>query len=227
MQILVAFSILVISYLIGSIPTGLIIVRLKTGKDIRQVESGRTGGTNAMRAAGYLAGFTTAGVDGLKGAVAVWIAQAFTGGNPLIMAIAPAAAILGHNCSIFLAQKDEKGRWHLRGGAGGATAIGGFFALWPPSLFIIAPVGAIIFWFGGYASVGTMSVPITASILFIIQAVQGIAPWEYLLYSILSECLLVWALRPNIKRLMNGTERLVGYRAQKQRKNASQEINQQ
>lgn len=217
MQIFVAVGILVISYLLGSIPTGLIIVRLATGKDIREVESGRTGGTNVMRAAGWLAGLTTAGVDGLKGAVAVWVAHWLTGGNVWIVALAPAAAILGHNYSIFLRERDENGKLRLRGGAGGATAIGGAFALWPPSLFIVATIGALIFWFIGYASVGTMSVPVTAFLLFLIRYLQGQGPWEYMLYGIVAEFLLIWALRPNIKRLLNGTERLVGYRARKKK----------
>ncbi|MFZ6029485.1 MAG: glycerol-3-phosphate acyltransferase [Chloroflexota bacterium] len=217
MQIFVAIGILVMSYLLGSVPTGLIIVRLATGKDIRKVESGRTGGTNVMRAAGWLAGLTTAGVDGLKGAVAVWMAQWLSGGNVWIMALAPAAAILGHNYSIFLRERDESGKLRLRGGAGGATAIGGAFALWPPSLFIVATTGALIFWFVGYASLGTMSVPATAFVLFLIRYQQGQGPWEYMLYGIVAEILLIWALRPNIKRLMNGTERLVGYRARKKK----------
>jgi glycerol-3-phosphate acyltransferase PlsY len=222
MQILAAIGLLIISYLIGSIPTGLIIVRLLTGKDVRKVESGRTGGTNVMRAAGWLAGLTTAGVDGLKGAVAVWLAQWVTqmGGNDpnyWVMALAGVAAILGHNYSLFLAERGENGKFRLRGGAGGATAVGGAFALWPPSLLITVLVGGLIFWFMGYASVGTMSVAVTAFVLFLIRAISGNGPWEYLLYGILAEGLLVWALRPNIKRLMNGTERVVGYRARKKK----------
>jgi glycerol-3-phosphate acyltransferase PlsY len=221
MQLVVALLIVILAYLIGSIPTGLIIVRLKTGQDVRKVESGRTGGTNVMRAAGWLAGLATAGLDGLKGSVAVWLAQWLTqspgGPNYWVMVLAGAAAILGHNYSIFLAEKNEAGQWRLRGGAGGATAVGGAFALWPPSLLVVVPVGGLIFWFIGYASVGTMSVAVTAFVLFLIRAVQGVGPWEIILYGILAEILLMWALRPNIKRLLNGTERVVGYRARKKK----------
>jgi glycerol-3-phosphate acyltransferase PlsY len=225
MQIVLAIGILLAAYVIGSMPTGLIIVRLLTGKDVRKVESGRTGGTNVMRAAGWLAGLTTAAVDGFKGAVAVWLAQWLTqiggdGPNYWVMALAAVAAILGHNYSVFLAERGENGKWRLRGGAGGATAVGGAFALWPPSLLIVVPVGGLIFWFLGYASVGTMSVAATAFVLFLIRALLGKGPWEFLLYGILAEALLVWALRPNIKRLMNGTERLVGYRARKKKEQA-------
>ena len=76
MQIVVAIGVLGCSYLLGSIPFGLLIVKLKTGKDIRSVESGRTGGTNAMRAAGFFAGLLTAILDLLKSAVCVWIVRA-------------------------------------------------------------------------------------------------------------------------------------------------------
>jgi glycerol-3-phosphate acyltransferase PlsY len=80
MQILIGIGAVIIGYILGSIPFGLIIVKLKTGKDIRTVESGRTGGTNAVRAAGLAAGLLTAILDILKGAVAVWVARALSPG---------------------------------------------------------------------------------------------------------------------------------------------------
>ena len=75
MQILLGIGVLLLGYIIGSVPFGWLIVKLKTGKDIRTIESGRTGGTNALRAAGFWAGLLTAILDILKGAVAVWIAR--------------------------------------------------------------------------------------------------------------------------------------------------------
>ena len=78
MQIVIAIVILIGSYLVGAIPFGLIYVRLKTGRDVRQVESGRTGGTNAMRAAGFWVGFATAISDLLKAACAAWSRAAAT-----------------------------------------------------------------------------------------------------------------------------------------------------
>ena len=90
MQILIDIGIVILGYIIGSIPFGLLIVKLKTGKDIRDVESGRTGGTNAVRAAGFWAGLLTAILDILKGTGAVWIAQALSPDNHLIHILAPA-----------------------------------------------------------------------------------------------------------------------------------------
>lgn len=219
MNSLVGIAILVGAYLLGSIPFGLLIVRWRTGKDLRVVESGRTGGTNAMRAAGVSAGLLTAVLDILKGAVSVWLARA-VGAGDWICALAPVAAILGHNYSIFLVER-RNGRLHLRGGAGGAPSVGGAFGLWAPSLLIIIPLGALV-WFGiGYASVTTMSVALIATIIFAVRALLGLGPWQYVIFGLIAEFLLVWALRPNIKRLRNGTERLHGWRARKHADNES------
>ena len=76
MHLLIDGGLVLLGYLIGSIPFGLVVVKLKTGKDIRTVESGRTGGTNAFRAAGFGAGLLTAFLDIFKGTVAAWIALA-------------------------------------------------------------------------------------------------------------------------------------------------------
>src|SRR5512139_154446 len=174
MQILADIGIAVLAYLIGSIPFGLLIVKFKTGKDIRQVESGRTGGTNALRAAGFWAGLLTALMDILKGAGTVWLARALDPGSHLLHVIAPLAAILGHNHSIFLPDRDEKGRIvRLRGGAGGAPSVGGALGLWAPSLFIILPLGAVVFFTLGYASITTMSVALFATLVFAVRAFQG------------------------------------------------------
>ena len=215
MQIGLGIVILIIAYLIGSIPFGLLIVRLTTGRDVREIESGRTGGTNAMRAAGLWVGVTTAILDGLKGAVSVWLSMWLVPDMIWIAVLAPVMAIVGHNYSIYLAERDEKGRIRLRGGAGGATSVGGAFALWPPTLLIILPIAGFILYFVGYASVATMSAPLIATVIFIIMAWLGNLPWEYVAYGILAELLLLYALRPNIRRLMNGTERLIGRRAKK------------
>src|SRR3990172_1417917 len=126
MQTLIVIGGVLLAYIFGSIPFGLLIVRLTTGKDIREVESGRTGGTNAMRAAGLGAGLATALLDILKGAASVWMAQTLIPGNHLVHVLAPIASIIGHNHSIFLLELDENGKFlRLRGGAGGAPALGG------------------------------------------------------------------------------------------------------
>lgn len=209
MKVLIDAGILIAAYVFGSIPFGLIVVKLMSGKDIRTVASGRTGGTNAMRAAGPWAGILTAILDILKSAVTVWIAQMLTI-NVWIHALAPIAAILGHNYSVFLTERSPEGRLRLRGGAGGAAAGGGAFGLWPPIGFILIPVCFLI-WYGiGYASVTTLSVGILSILIFGVRAALGLGPWEYVIYGVLAEVLMVWALRPNIKRLIDRTERRHG-----------------
>lgn len=210
MQIVISIGVLLLAYFIGSIPFGWLIVKLKTGKDIRVIESGRTGGTNAMRAAGLGAGLLTAILDILKGASAVWIAKALVPDMHLLHVLAPIAAILGHNYSIFVPERNEEGRIvRLKGGAGGAPAVGGAFGLWGPSILIIFPLGALVFFTLGIASITTMSVAFFSIIIFAIRAWLGVTPWIDILYGLLAEVLLIWALRPNLKKLFSGNERIV------------------
>jgi glycerol-3-phosphate acyltransferase PlsY len=215
MNILSFFGVLTLAYLIGSVPFGLILVKWRTGEDIRQIGSGRMGGTNAMGAAGYPIGVLTMTLDILKGAAAVWLARWIVPGNVWLEVIAPLAAIIGHNYSIFLIERDEEGRLRLRGGAGGASSLGGAFGLWPPSILIIFPISLILFFGVGYASVTTLSVPVIAAVIFAVRAWQGQSSWVYLIYCLGAEVLLLFSLRPNIRRLINGTERVVGLRARK------------
>jgi glycerol-3-phosphate acyltransferase PlsY len=220
MEIVIGIALLAVSYVFGSIPSGLLVVRLTTGKDIRQVESGRTGGTNAMRAAGVWAGVTTALMDVLKAAACVWLVQLVlpreaAPANVWFEVLAPIMAILGHNYSIFLMERNDAGKIRLRGGAGGAPAVGGALGLWAPSVVIIVPLMALVLYFVGYASVATMGAALLAMLIFAARALTGASPWEFVLYGAIAEALLMWSLRPNIKRLFNGTERVVGYRARK------------
>lgn len=221
MTLALSLFVLLLSYLLGSVPFGLIIVRIKTGQDVRNVQSGRTGGTNVMRAAGFWPGLITALLDILKGAATVWLARLIAPDNNWLTAAAPVMAILGHNYSIFLAERTESGGWRLRGGAGGATALGGALGLWPYSMAIILPIGALILFGIGYASVATMSVALMATVIFAYRAFLGLSPWAYVFYGLAAEALLIWSLMPNIQRLLNGTERMIGWRAR--RKNKRQE----
>jgi glycerol-3-phosphate acyltransferase PlsY len=211
MQILFDIGAVTIGYVLGSIPFGLLIVKLKTGKDIRKVESGRTGGTNAVRAAGLGAGLLTAALDILKGALAVWIARAISPEHHFIHVLAPLAAILGHNHSIFLAERDENGTLRLRGGAGGAPAIGGAMGLWSPMFPIMVTAGAIVWFTVGIASLATMTVPLIVIIVFAIRAALGQQPAVDIWYGVIAEILLIWALRPNIQKLLSGNERVIKY----------------
>jgi glycerol-3-phosphate acyltransferase PlsY len=211
MQTLLGIGAVIFGYILGSIPFGLLIVKLKTGKDIRQVESGRTGGTNAVRAAGFGAGLLTAILDILKGAASVWIARALVPQDILFHVLAPIAAILGHNYSLFMISRDADGKLRFHGGAGGAPALGGAMGLWPWMFPIVFAAGAIVWFTLGIASVTTMIIGLVVTIVFAVQIQQGYQNPIYIWYGILAELLLIWALRPNIKKLFAGQERVVKF----------------
>ena len=216
------------TYIIGSIPFGLLIVWVARGKDIRNIESGRTGGTNAMRAAGLLAGLLTAGFDVFKGVAAVWVAEALVPGAAWVKVAGALLAVMGHNYSVFLIEKRAKGGIRLRGGAGGAPAFGGAIGLWPTAGLIIFPVGLLVFLLIGYASLTTTSVAVVSIIIFTIRAALGLGPWEYVGYGIGALLIILWALRPNLVALREGRERVVGLRAylqKRKQKNTKAEIN--
>lgn len=209
MQLLLEAGCVILGYVLGSIPFGLLIVKLKTGKDLREIESGRTGGTNTVRAAGFGAGLLTAILDILKGAVAAWAAQILAPGNPLVHVLAPVASILGHNYSLFLIRRDEDGRLRFHGGAGGAPALGGAMGLWLPIFPIAFGLGALIWFTIGIASVTTLAIGVVVTTVFAIRAYLGLQSSVDILYGILALLLLVWALRPNIRKLIEGRERVV------------------
>jgi acyl phosphate:glycerol-3-phosphate acyltransferase len=215
MPILFQSGILLVAYILGSIPWGFILVKIFTGKDVRKVASGRTGGTNTMRAAGFTLGFITSLLDMLKSSGAVWIARYLVPDGYWLHVLAGFIAVIGHNFSIFLFEKDQQGKFRFGGGAGGTPAVGAIVGFWWPSVFILVPAGYLIVMVVGFASLATLSLPLIGSIILLIRFLKADQPWQYIFSGLLSEILIVWALLPNIKRLLNGTERLVGFRAKK------------
>lgn len=197
------------AYVLGSIPFGVLWVKLFTGKDIRAVGSGRTGGTNAMRAAGFGVGLLTALSDIFKGTLAVlaarWLLPPVE--QNLGMVLAGLASIIGHNYPVFL---------KFKGGAGGATCAGAALAIWPWSAAVVVPLGAAILYFVGYASVATLMAAVSATGLFVYLAygAKTLDP-VFIWFGVGSIILLAWALRPNWARLLKGEERRVGRRAKK------------
>jgi glycerol-3-phosphate acyltransferase PlsY len=205
MNVWVVLTVALIAYLIGSIPMGYLVVRLIKGKDIRQVGSGRTGGTNALRAGGPVAFVLTATGDMLKGLCAVLLAHTIAGQAALIGVIAGLMAVVGHNWSVYLG---------FKGGAGTAPNIGAAIAFWPYAGLYLVPMIPFGLFVIGYASVTSMIVAAMVLVTFVVRAALGVDHhWWYVLYSALAAIAVVWALRPNIKRLREGTERRVGSHA--------------
>lgn len=208
----------VLGYLLGSIPVGVVVTRL-FGVDIRTVGSGRTGTTNAWRAAGLKAAIPTLLGDALKGAIAIWLVAwlfGFIFPEPSVMtleeantrlavsqwaaALAGGFAIIGHNWSLFLG---------FKGGAGGITSAATTMALFPLVGGIVWIVGAFLIWWSRMASIGTFAVGVTAFAAFLMLAVNGTTPWAYVVYGIIALLSVVIALRPNREKVAKGEERII------------------
>jgi len=183
------------AYLLGSMPCGLIWAKLLKHIDVRKQGSGRTGGANVWRSAGFPAALLTAISDALKGAAAIWLARGL-GISPLGIAAAGALSIVGHNYSIFLG---------FRGGAGTATSIGAAAALWPATLPILIASGTGIALLVGHTSVASILIAILLPTLFSIHGDPAAAAG----FGIPVMLLTLWALRPNIRRLLNQEERFL------------------
>ncbi|HEC33970.1 MAG TPA: glycerol-3-phosphate 1-O-acyltransferase [Chloroflexi bacterium] len=194
---------LVVGYLLGSIPVGFLVARWLRGMDVRRVGSGRTGGTNVLRVAGWEAAVLTGVGDGLKAVLAVLLAR-WLGGPPFLLALAGVAAVAGHNYSVFL---------RFRGGAGTMASIGGAVVLWPLCGLILVPVLLVVALGTRRASLGSITIAFLLPALFVLRAALGVGPWAYVAYGVLTSALTLWALRPNIRRLLRGEERRIDLRA--------------
>jgi len=206
----------VVGYLFGAIPFGFLFVKATKNVDLREVGSGRTGGTNSFRAAGLGIGILTALSDVLKGACAIWIAWGLFGRTLDNNALAWAAvacglfAVIGHNWSIFLG-------W--RGGAGTGPNVGWAAAIWWPFFPLgILVVGGLL-WGIGIASVASLSMGVVIFLIFGLRYLMGIDPTPaYFVGGILTFLVVAWSLRPNIRRLLAGEERVVGPRARRRKR---------
>lgn len=183
-------------YLIGSLPIGFLAVGVLTERDVRDEGSGRTGGTNAYRAGGFLGGFLTVVGDFLKGMCAVGFGALMLP-NVWAPVLSGLGGVLGHNASIFLA---------FRGGAGTISNMGAVTAFWPPAILFIAPVFVLGMFVIRIASLGSIIMNSGVVLLFIVLVLLGGYPWPLIVYAIGALLLTLYALRPNIRRLQNGTE---------------------
>ncbi len=140
---------LLAAYLLGSIPFGFLIVKLKSGADVRETGSGGTGATNVSRKAGKAAGIVTLLLDAVKGVAAVLAARWLTGeaGTPWVVAGAAVLAVVGHCFPVWL---------KFRAGKGVATGLGVFLAIVPWAVLAAFVVFGVIFWRTRYVSLGSI-----------------------------------------------------------------------
>jgi len=211
------FAAVIVGYILGSIPFGLLVARRTANVDVREFGSGKTGATNVLRTAGKKAAALAVVLDLSKGALAVVFAGLIVGktylvvgnfglGSVLAQVLAAAAAVAGHNWSIFL---------KFRGGSGVATFFGGFIALCP----VVALFGGEIIVIGAsltrFVSLGSIAGVVgTYAILVPLTVFNGF-PLEYLVYALLGTFMIIYMHRGNIARLLAGKERKLGEKAEK------------
>ncbi len=210
-------AVILIGYLLGSIPFGLLIGKRSARVDIRQVGSGRTGATNVLRAAGKKAAALAVILDLAKGAVAVLAASLIFGkdftiiGNtelwlaPSAQALAASAAIVGHTWPIFV---------RFKGGRGVATFLGGLLVLCPPAAIFGVEVLIIGAGMTRYVSLGSIAGAVGAYAILVPLTVLNGFPIEYLAYALAGAVFIIIMHRDNIARLLSGKERKLGEKAQ-------------
>ena len=207
----------IVGYLLGSIPFGLLVAKRAAKVDVREYGSGKTGATNVLRTVGRKAAIIVGGMDIMKGALAVVFAGLIVGksylvvgnfglGSLLAQVLAALAAVAGHNWSVFL---------RFRGGSGVATFFGGLIAMCP---WVVAIFGGQILVLGagltGFVSLGSIAGVVgTYAILVPLTVLNGF-PIEYLIYALIGTCMIIIMHRGNIARLLRGKERRLGEKAE-------------
>ena len=190
----------VLAYLAGSIPVGVIVARLSGGPDPRTIGSGRTGGTNALRALGRKWAAVVVAGDLAKGAVPVLVARIATGGDSLAEVLVAAAAVAGSVRSIFL---------NFTGGRGVGTGVGTMLVIQPLAVVLAAPVFFLAILATRYVSLGSLlgSAAMFPATLLIWAVASGWVPPAYLVWAAVGPVLIWLAHADNIDRLLHGTER--------------------
>ena len=208
-DILRAIGVMLISYVLGAIPTAYLIARAR-GINIFHVGSGNMGATNVSRAMGLGWGILVWLLDSFKGVVAIIVAREMMNDNTAAAAaIAATCAIVGHNWSVFAAIITG----NLKGGKGASIAFGTLLIIAPHIVVGISVVGGAIIAITRYVSLAVL-VMFTISTLWILFLVnQKVMAPEYTYYSLIVAGMILYRFRDNIQRLLQGTERRLGERA--------------
>lgn len=184
---------LVCSYLIGSIPFGLLIARVTCGIDPRKGGSGNVGATNVARLCGFKWGVITLVLDAAKGALSVAVMAHILKEPPLLIGIAGLCAILGHLYSIFL-------RFH--GGKAVATTVGIFLTIAPLELIISGIICIFVIWISGFVSLGSLTLVVMLPV-----TLYFMGDTQYVIPALVITCLVFFSHRANIRRLLKGEEK--------------------
>ena len=210
-------AVVILGYLLGSIPCGYLLARRNAKVDVRQYGSGKIGATNVLRIVGRRSAAMVAGLDLLKGAAAVLFAGLIVGkgylvvgnfglGSLVAQVLAALAAIVGHNWSVFL---------RFQGGRGVATFLGGLVALCPPAAIVGGEIIIIGAGLTRYASLGSIAGAVGSYAILVPLTIMNGFPVEYLFYALVGAIIIFVMHRDNIRRLISGKERKLGDKAER------------
>ncbi|MBI4497012.1 MAG: glycerol-3-phosphate 1-O-acyltransferase PlsY [Chloroflexi bacterium] len=191
------------SYLLGSVPVGVLVSKATLGVDLRQYGSGRTGATNALRVLGPRGSAVVFLGDFAKGLVPVWVAGQFLQSD-MASVIAGLGAIAGHNWSVFLG---------FQGGRGVSTGLGALVTMEPRAAIVTAVVGIVVVVVSRYVSLGSLAGTIAGALALTWLVLSGVRAPTYLTYAVVAALMVIFQHRDNIQRLLAGTERRLGERS--------------
>lgn len=193
-------ALVVVAYLSGSIPMGVLVAKASGGPDPRRVGSGRTGGTNALRALGRKWALVVVLGDVLKGAVPVLLARLLSGDDAAIEVACGLLAVVGASRSIFLG---------FGGGRGVGTGVGTMLVILPAAVLLAAPVFVVVILITRYVSLGSLLSSAALAVIVALWwlAANGSVPLAYPVYAVLGGAMVWLAHADNIDRLLHGKER--------------------
>jgi glycerol-3-phosphate acyltransferase PlsY len=189
-----------LGYIAGSIPVGVLVAKASGGPDPRTIGSGRTGGTNALRAMGRKWAAVVVAGDLAKGAVPVLLTRLLTNGDSTAEVLVAAAAVGGSVRSIFM---------RFAGGRGVGTGVGTMLVIQPLAVILAAPVFILVIIATRYVSLGSLlgSAAMFPAMLLIWAVASGWVAPAYLVWAAVGPVLIWLAHADNIDRLIHGTER--------------------
>jgi acyl phosphate:glycerol-3-phosphate acyltransferase len=182
-----------LGYLAGSFPTAYLVVKQLTGQDIRTIGSGNVGATNVKRAAGFKPFLFVLIFDFCKGLVPVLVSKALYPELYLMHVVVALTTVIGHSKSIFLG---------FAGGKSAATGLGGVMGLAPIPATLLGITAYTITKVSRFVSLGSMTASVLAPVLLLLFG----SPLEYVIYAAIAGGYVIWLHRPNIQRLLKGTE---------------------
>ena len=192
-------------YLLGSVPWGYIVYRIRTGRDIREYGSGKIGTSNMFRTSGKYIGFSVLILDCLKGGIAVLVTSNLIYNN-WIMVLMWLLVVAGHNWSVFLG---------FKGGRGIAPALGSLLILTPVSAALALLVFLPVTFISKYLSLGSILGVVMAVVsAWILTALDWYSP-TVSIYATIVGIMILFQHRDNMQRIMTRTERKIGQPAEK------------